>query len=924
MRVSELICQRREICSGNLQRVPKVSIVTPTYKRNLEGFLAPCIESALSQSFTDIELIVIDDGSSDGTEDTVRRYAALDDRVRYFRHDKNSGLPAVRTNEGIMLARGQGIAFLFDDNVLEEGFIAAAYRELQSNPVDVVHGNVHMLGVGGNDFTLGDWLLCKELLGNLNTIPNGGVLCRRAFFEKYGLYDPHILLRRICDWDLWLRAFTLGASFKHLDVVAATEHGLVSKNSIGNTVSWDVKVAYGYMFDADKYAERALRLQPQRIADVDVLDPEVVLPYVRTSEEWADVVKGVYEPFAAVNSLAADYPTTLTNRAKIDNFGYHVHPQACSAARRRRSLLVSNAFNSSAELWESALSLGNNICLHVPEWQLSAIPAESVDLLVLLDCCAPFLPPVVDAFVRIGVPVIYMSGDSVSDPLAGTVDLGRLPPIQKVLGQGRYFPRPGIPFNSEQAGVAAQLQALATAVLVPSGKTLGHGWQIEYPDDVDAGWLRDLSVSVRVLNSRRPAGSSALRPKALVALNSELLSGSEAYGVMLGRLLRSLGFDVKVWIPQSSVYGLRDTALNARLVEVGLPNAEGAPYEPGGRFLAHSVEIQAKQVAALNEALSSANADLIVCSGFMPVFTRAHRQQALLMMSFFQPSAYEREHLEMVAQDIDVWTSDCRWSHGILNDVLGGVSAVVRSTVIPRALHRPPGDSGTVRIALGGTLQPRKGQLYAIRALKLLLDAGIDAVLNIYGYSVPALQWYRDELEAAVTSLGLNDRAAFRGFDDLDAIAIDNDLILSSSIDESLPQTVAECMARGLVPVTVLAGGIDELVIDEENGFIAENHTPEEIAGALAKAIHCRDRWQEMRDASAAILSEYSAERAGSSLIELLERGYASVRGRRSFPAKPERRSPASGKDEAWRARVGKLEGLKQALKQTNAAAARQ
>src|SRR5262245_41110864 len=107
MRVSELICQRREICSGNLQRVPKVSIVTPTYKRNLEGFLAPCIESALSQSFTDIELIVIDDGSSDGTEDTVRRYAALDDRVRYFRHDKNSGLPAVRTNEGIMLARGQ-------------------------------------------------------------------------------------------------------------------------------------------------------------------------------------------------------------------------------------------------------------------------------------------------------------------------------------------------------------------------------------------------------------------------------------------------------------------------------------------------------------------------------------------------------------------------------------------------------------------------------------------------------------------------------------------------------------------------------------------------------------------------------------------------------------------------------------------------
>ena len=241
-----------------MERTPKVSIVTPTYNRNLEGLLAPCIEFALSQTFPDIELIVIDDGSTDGTEDTVRRYAALDNRVRYFRHDTNSGLPAVRTNEGVMLARGDSIAFLFDDNVLENKFIAEAYAKLHSASVDVVHANVHMLGVDGADFTLGDWPLCKELLGNLNTIPNGGVLCRHTFFEKYGLYDPHILLRRICDWDLWLRAFTLGASFQHLDLTAATEHGLVSKNSIGNTVRWDVKVAYGYMFDARRYAERAI------------------------------------------------------------------------------------------------------------------------------------------------------------------------------------------------------------------------------------------------------------------------------------------------------------------------------------------------------------------------------------------------------------------------------------------------------------------------------------------------------------------------------------------------------------------------------------------------------------------------------------------------------------------------------------------
>ena len=71
------------------------------------------------------------------------RLAEQDDRIVYVRHDRNSGLPAVRTNEGILRARGEAVAFLFDDNVFERDFLESAWPILESQrAVDVVHGHV--------------------------------------------------------------------------------------------------------------------------------------------------------------------------------------------------------------------------------------------------------------------------------------------------------------------------------------------------------------------------------------------------------------------------------------------------------------------------------------------------------------------------------------------------------------------------------------------------------------------------------------------------------------------------------------------------------------------------------------------------------------------------------------------------------------
>src|SRR4051812_39010482 len=319
MKVAEVSSGARVISQGRTYRRPKVSIVTPTYCRNAEGLLAKCLDSAMAQTFEDFELIVIDDGSSDGSELTIRDAALRDDRIVYLRHDRNSGLPAIRTNEGIMRARADAIVFLFDDNIFASGFVQSAWEALEAGGADVVHSNVHMLAKDGNDFTLGGWPLTLELLRNLNTIPNGGVMVRRSFFDRYGLYDPHILMRRVCDWDLWLRALTLGATFYHLDQDGAVEHGLVSDNSLGNTVAWDVKIAYGYMLDERRFAERARLLCPAAIGDYDVLDPRSVVPYVRNGREWSELTETVYRPFLERHGAGEFDPALPSNRAASVN-----------------------------------------------------------------------------------------------------------------------------------------------------------------------------------------------------------------------------------------------------------------------------------------------------------------------------------------------------------------------------------------------------------------------------------------------------------------------------------------------------------------------------------------------------------------------------------------------------------------------------
>ena len=86
-----------------------VSVIIPTY--NMENFVGQALRSALEQTYRDIEVIVVDDGSTDNTEQVVRSFEADDSRVRYHRQE-NSGLPAARNNAIAISRSGKSTIFL--------------------------------------------------------------------------------------------------------------------------------------------------------------------------------------------------------------------------------------------------------------------------------------------------------------------------------------------------------------------------------------------------------------------------------------------------------------------------------------------------------------------------------------------------------------------------------------------------------------------------------------------------------------------------------------------------------------------------------------------------------------------------------------------------------------------------------------------
>ena len=193
--------------------MPAVSVIMPAY--DAAPYLRTAAESVLRQTFTDLELIIIDDGSSDRTLDVARACAARDARIRVLRQPHAGPGPA--RNYGFREAVGRYFAFLDSDDEWDDRFLAEHVAVLAARPdVDVVIGNARNRG-GKRDglparLRRGDGLpiVLTEILADENSLFIMAVF-RREVVDAVGGFDPAIFTNE--EYQMWIRASLAGFAF---------------------------------------------------------------------------------------------------------------------------------------------------------------------------------------------------------------------------------------------------------------------------------------------------------------------------------------------------------------------------------------------------------------------------------------------------------------------------------------------------------------------------------------------------------------------------------------------------------------------------------------------------------------------------------------------------------------------------------------
>jgi len=181
--------------------MPEVSVIIPTFNRT--DLLAQAIDSVLSQSYTDFELIVVDDGSTDATQALLSQYRG---RIRYL-FQENRGVSAAR-NLGIKAARGLYICLLDSDDLWLRDKLKEQIRLMKGDTKIRVSYTDEVWIRGGKRVNQGKrhrkysgWILRKLL--PLCLISPSSVMIERGVFEEVGLFDESF---PVCeDYDLWLR-----------------------------------------------------------------------------------------------------------------------------------------------------------------------------------------------------------------------------------------------------------------------------------------------------------------------------------------------------------------------------------------------------------------------------------------------------------------------------------------------------------------------------------------------------------------------------------------------------------------------------------------------------------------------------------------------------------------------------------------------
>ncbi len=232
--------------------MPAVSVVIPTYNR--AKFLPAAIRSVQAQSFSDWELVIVDDGSTDESFEVVGHFARSDARLRLLRNERRRG-PAGARNSGIIAAQGDAIALLDSDDTWEPTILAKLMAAMAGDARSVLAGSdIRMKSTRDPDLTMKGFVLgtmlpwwstyppalavlpCEAIARDFSVftqsslaisstiagflwIHSSSTMVRRSAVMEAGLFDER--LQRTEDIELWLKLSQAG-TFVYIDEVLAT------------------------------------------------------------------------------------------------------------------------------------------------------------------------------------------------------------------------------------------------------------------------------------------------------------------------------------------------------------------------------------------------------------------------------------------------------------------------------------------------------------------------------------------------------------------------------------------------------------------------------------------------------------------------------------------------------------------------------
>ncbi len=247
-----------------------VSAVIPTYNRSKT--VSTAIESALAQTWPDLEVVIVDDGSTDDTQYVVRERIASDPRIHLVQHDQRRGAQAAR-NTGIRAARGEWIAFLDSDDQWLPNSVELRLQQAMEKGQRVVHSECYILQPGATE---------PRLMG----IPSVEGRAYRELLRRPGPVYPSLLVHKgaltrigyldegVVSYEEWDTVISLSKHYEFAWVSAPTfiydcrHQGTMSKNLLLGAVGYEQIITKHRWSILSQLGPKALATHYQRAAEL--------------------------------------------------------------------------------------------------------------------------------------------------------------------------------------------------------------------------------------------------------------------------------------------------------------------------------------------------------------------------------------------------------------------------------------------------------------------------------------------------------------------------------------------------------------------------------------------------------------------------------------------------------------------------------